>query len=65
MGLNKSLYLFLNFRNPLTRAVVFATFIWEKFYELEFAAKILGGPPCYPIGSLVELLTPIGPMLQL
>jgi hypothetical protein len=21
--------------------------------------RILGGPPCYPIGSLVELLTPI------
>jgi hypothetical protein len=32
--------------------------IWEKFYALEFTAKLLGGPPCYPIGSLVELLIP-------
>jgi hypothetical protein len=28
---------------------------------LEFTAKLLGGPPCYPIGSLLELLIPIGP----
>jgi hypothetical protein len=28
---------------------------------LKFAAKLLGGPPCYLIGSLVELLIPIGP----
>jgi hypothetical protein len=34
----------------------------EKFYELEFAAKLLGGPPCYPIGLLVEQLIPIGPL---
>jgi hypothetical protein len=34
--------------------------IGEKFYVLEFAAKSLGGSPCYPIGFLVELLIPIG-----
>jgi hypothetical protein len=32
---------------------------------LEFAAKLLSGPPCYPIGSWVELLIPIGPLFQL
>ncbi len=39
--------------------------MWEKFYILEFAAKVLGGPPCYPIGSLVELLIPISPLFQI
>ncbi len=34
------------------------------FYVLEFAATLLCGPPCYPIGSLVELLIPSGPLLQ-
>jgi hypothetical protein len=29
------------------------------------AAKLLGGPPFYPIGLLVELLIPIGPLFQL
>ncbi len=33
-------------------------------YVLDFAAKLLGGPPCYPIGSLFELLIPIGPLFQ-
>jgi hypothetical protein len=28
-------------------------------------AKLLGGPPCYPIGSLVELLILIGSLFQL
>jgi hypothetical protein len=37
---------------------------WEKFYVLAFAAKLLGGPPCYYIGSLVELLIPVGPLFQ-
>jgi hypothetical protein len=52
--------------------VVFATFqeargekIWEKFYLLESAAKLLGGPPYYLIGSLVDLLIPIGSLFQL
>ncbi len=36
-----------------------------QFNVLEFAAKLLGGPPCYHIGSLVELLIPIGPLFQL
>jgi hypothetical protein len=36
-----------------------------KFYLLEFAAKLLGGPPRYPIGSLVELLIPVGLLFQL
>ncbi len=26
-----------------------------EFKILEFAAKLLGGPPCYPISSLVQL----------
>jgi hypothetical protein len=39
--------------------------IWEKFYVLEFAAKLLGGPPCYPIDSLVEPLNPSGLLFQL
>jgi hypothetical protein len=30
-----------------------------------FSAKFLGGPPCYPIGPLVELLVPIGPLFQI
>ncbi len=30
-----------------------------------FAAKLLGGAPCYPIGTLVELLIPIGPLLHI
>jgi hypothetical protein len=27
---------------------------------LEFSAKLLSGPPCYLIGTAVELLIPIG-----
>ncbi len=27
---------------------------------MESAAKLPGGPPCYPIGLLAELLIPIG-----
>jgi hypothetical protein len=37
----------------------------EKSYVLEFAAKLLGGPSCYPIGQVVELLTHNGPSFQL
>jgi hypothetical protein len=32
---------------------------------MEFAAKFLGGPPCYPLGSLVELLIPVDPLFHL
>jgi hypothetical protein len=52
--------------------VVFATFQAVKvksygrtFYVFEVAVKLLGGPPCYPIGLLVELLIPIGQLFQL
>jgi hypothetical protein len=66
------LYLFLNFEDePLMscrlchfQAVEVKKHVGE-IYVLDFAAKLLGGPPCYHIGSLVELLIPIGPLFQL
>jgi hypothetical protein len=68
---NKSLYQFLNFENELMSCRFFhfpsgsGGNIYEKFYVMEFAAELLAGPPCDPIGSLVELLTPIGLLFQL
>jgi hypothetical protein len=59
---NKSLYYFLNFEDEPLMSCRLCHFssgkgenIREKFYVFEFAAKLLGGPPFYPIGSLVEL----------
>jgi hypothetical protein len=37
--------------------------IWDKFYVLEFAAKLLGSPPRWFIGSTI--LIPIDPLFQL
>jgi hypothetical protein len=73
LGLNKSLYYssFWTLKMSLWGAVVFATFqaAQVKTYgrnSLEFAAKLLSGPTCYLIGSLVKLWIPIGtfPLFQ-
>jgi hypothetical protein len=54
LGLNKSIYLFLSFeRAPLISCRLCqypsgsGENLWEKFFVLKFAAKLLSSPPCY------------------